>query len=66
MVNIVLQKEEPCSLGDKQRLVSTLSMVQLVVGKLLVLPNEMSFPIMENYGVPPPPQGMLRVKVEAV
>ena len=30
---------------------------------MLVLPNEMSFPIMENYGVPPPPQGMLRVKV---
>ena len=30
---------------------------------MLIYPNHMSFPIMENGGVPLPPQGMLTVKV---
>lgn len=30
---------------------------------MLIYPNQMSFPIMENGGVTPPPQGMLTVKV---
>ena len=30
---------------------------------MLIYPNQMSFPIMEDGGVPPPPQGMLTVKV---
>lgn len=30
---------------------------------MLIYPNSMSFPIMENGGVDPPPQGMLTVKV---
>ena len=30
---------------------------------LLVYPNKMDFPIMENFGIVPPPLGMLEVRV---
>lgn len=30
---------------------------------MIVYPSDMTFPIMDNSGVPPPPQGMLRVKL---
>lgn len=30
---------------------------------MLIYPNSMSFDIMERGGVPPPPQGMLLIKV---
>lgn len=30
---------------------------------MLIYPNSMSFDIMEGGGVPPPPQGMLLIKV---
>ena len=34
-----------------------------VIQNLIVYPCDMTFPIMENSGVPPPPQGMLKVKL---
>ena len=37
--------------------------IKLVAGKMLVYPNEFSVPLMEGYGLPPPPQGMLKVCV---
>ena len=37
-----------------------------VVGDLLQYPNKMSFDIMDGGGVPPPPIGMLQVKVKSV
>lgn len=39
--------------------------IKLVAGKMLVFPNEFAVPIMPGYGMPPPPQGMLRVRVVA-
>lgn len=33
------------------------------LGSMLIYPNSMSFDIMEGGGVPPPPQGMLLIKV---
>jgi len=36
----------------------------LVVGKMLVYPNEMSFPVLPNYGLPKPPVGICRVAVK--
>ena len=30
---------------------------------MLIYPNHMSFPIMEGGGIPPPPQGMLTIRV---
>lgn len=37
--------------------------MRTVVGRMLVYPNSMSFPVMDAYGLPPPPLGMLRVTV---
>ena len=37
--------------------------VQMVVSKMLVYPNELAVPVMPNFGAPPPPLGMLHVKV---
>uniref|UniRef100_A0A1D1ZVZ1 Extended synaptotagmin-3 n=1 Tax=Auxenochlorella protothecoides TaxID=3075 RepID=A0A1D1ZVZ1_AUXPR len=37
--------------------------IKIFAGQMLVYPNEISVPIMENFGVPPPPQGMLHVTV---
>ena len=34
-----------------------------VLGSMLIYPNHMSFDIMEGGGIPPPPQGMLTVRV---
>ncbi|KAK9864981.1 hypothetical protein WJX84_009997 [Apatococcus fuscideae] len=34
-----------------------------IVRDMIVYPSDMTFPIMENSGIPPPPQGMLRVKL---
>lgn len=42
---------------------ATRAALKLVAGKLIVFPNEMTFPILENFGLPPPPAGMLQVKV---
>ena len=39
--------------------------IAIVAGKMLVYPNEFSLPLMPNFGLPPPPQGMLHVKVGA-
>ena len=33
------------------------------LGSMLIYPNSMSFPIMDNSGIPPPPQGMLIIRV---
>lgn len=30
---------------------------------MLVYPNEFTLPLMPNFGLPPPPQGMLHIKV---
>jgi C2 domain/Synaptotagmin-like mitochondrial-lipid-binding domain len=37
--------------------------IKLVAGKMLVYPNEFSVPLMPGFGLPPPPQGMLKVCV---
>lgn len=42
---------------------ATRAALKLVAGKLIVFPNEMTFPILENFGLPFPPAGMLQVKV---
>ena len=34
-----------------------------IIRDMIVYPSDMTFPIMDNSGVPPPPQGMLRVKL---
>ena len=39
--------------------------VQLVMEMLIVYPNKMDFPIMEDFGIAPPPLGMLEVAVGA-
>lgn len=33
------------------------------LGTMLIYPNSMTFDIMEGGGIPPPPQGMLTIKV---
>ncbi|KAL4424265.1 hypothetical protein ABPG75_001566 [Micractinium tetrahymenae] len=37
--------------------------IKVVAGQMLVYPNEFALPLMPNFGLPPPPQGMLNVKV---
>jgi len=37
--------------------------IKLVAGKMLVYPNEFSVPLMPGFGLPPPPQGMLKICV---
>lgn len=37
--------------------------INIVAGKMLVYPNEFALPLMPNFGLPPPPKGMLNVKV---
>lgn len=37
--------------------------VKRAIETLIVYPNKMDFPIMENFGISPPPVGMLEVKV---
>ncbi|GAB4813356.1 hypothetical protein N2152v2_000402 [Parachlorella kessleri] len=37
--------------------------IKMVVSKMLVYPNELAVPVMPNFGAPPPPLGMLHVKV---
>ncbi len=37
--------------------------VQHVLNGMLIYPNSMSFPIMKDFGVPPPPKGALNVKL---
>ncbi|PSC73977.1 synaptotagmin-2-like isoform X1 [Micractinium conductrix] len=39
------------------------SAISIIAGKMLVYPNEFSLPLMPNFGLPPPPMGMLHVKV---
>lgn len=39
------------------------SLKLIIAGKMLVYPNEFSLPLMPNFGLPPPPMGMLHVKV---
>lgn len=39
------------------------SAISIVAGKMLVYPNEFTLPLMPNFGLPPPPQGMLHIKV---
>ena len=41
------------------------SAISIVAGKMLVYPNEFSLPLMENYGRPLPPHGMLKVTVKS-
>lgn len=36
---------------------------KVFIGKMLVYPNEISIPIMPNFGLPEPPKGILRVRV---
>lgn len=43
--------------------VSVLAPGLQALGTMLIYPNSMSFDIMEGGGVPPPPQGMLLIKV---
>jgi hypothetical protein len=37
--------------------------IKVVAGQMLVYPNEYALPLMPNFGLPPPPVGMLHVKV---
>lgn len=37
--------------------------LKMALGSMLIYPNSMSFPIMDNSGIPPPPQGMLIIRV---
>ena len=37
---------------------------RLIISKMLIYPNEMSFPVLPNYGLPKPPIGICRVAVE--
>jgi Ca2+-dependent lipid-binding protein len=37
--------------------------LQHVLNGMLIYPNSLSFPIMPNFGVPPPPKGALNVKL---
>lgn len=37
--------------------------IKVVAGQMLVYPNEYALPLMPNFGLPPPPKGMLNVKV---
>lgn len=37
--------------------------ISIVAGKMLVYPNEFTLPLMPNFGLPPPPRGMLHIKV---
>lgn len=37
--------------------------IKVVAGKMLMYPNEFCVPLMPGFGLPPPPQGMLRVRV---
>ena len=39
------------------------TVVHVVTSKMLVYPNQFSIPIMPNYGLPPPPKGILQVTV---
>lgn len=39
--------------------------VKIIMGKMLVYPNEFTVPLMENFGLPPPPLGMLKVRVRS-
>jgi hypothetical protein len=39
--------------------------IKLGAGRALVYPNEISVPLMPGFGLPPPPEGMLSVKVVA-
>lgn len=36
---------------------------KLFIGKMLMYPNEITVPIMPNYGLPPPPKGIFRIRV---
>ena len=37
---------------------------QYVLEGMLVYPNKMDFPVMENFGVSPPPLGMLEITID--
>jgi len=37
---------------------------QYVLEGMLVYPNKMDFPVMENFGVTPPPLGMLEITID--
>ena len=39
-------------------------LLQYVLEGMLVYPNKMDFPVMENFGVSPPPLGMLEITIE--
>ena len=43
---------------------TTFLAMQYVLEGMLVYPNKMDFPIMENFGVTPPPLGMLEITIE--
>lgn len=36
---------------------------KIFIGKMLMYPNEIAVPIMPNYGLPPPPKGIFRIRV---
>ena len=38
--------------------------MQYVLEGMLVYPNKMDFPVMENFGVTPPPLGMLEITID--
>jgi hypothetical protein len=40
--------------------------MQMVMEMVIVYPNKMEFPVMEDFGIPPPPLGMLEVTVRVV
>lgn len=41
------------------------SAIKIIAGNMLVYPNEFMYPLMEGFGRPPPPQGMLKVCVKS-
>ena len=36
---------------------------KVVIGKMLKYPNEITIPIMPNFGLPPTPKGIFRIRV---
>lgn len=52
-----------CSIQPLSPVCLCTAAISIVAGKMLVYPNEFMLPLMPNFGLPPPPQGMLHIKV---
>ena len=45
------------------RTASVVAAMAIIAGKMVVYPNEFALPLMPNFGLPPPPLGMVHIKV---